>query len=400
MTPALQHRVDQVRDRVAIGDVVSAVVPLGRGAKPRGKCPFHGSKSDSFMVDPVGGRARCWGCQWSGDAIAFVRDFYALSFADALAHLEARHGLDGLAPAPVHRDKRKTAGRQVEAVPSIEVGRWLWRHGRPDLDAIRVYLRARGVPASALADDRLAELRFVGLGPIGAWRVDRSPADVEQAPALVALVRRAGATDAERVAIGVHATFLSPDLAGKMTRRRADGSAYPSRKMFGPVGGGCVMLGRFDPDAPLAVGEGLETVLAGLGLLGKADAIGAAALSLDNLQGRPWLVRGALPLHALAVDPASPPVAWPHRGPVTGLIDADMKPLRGPRDMLTGRWRGVPVIERAGGPVVRRTVTGAERAAVCGALFVQGWRAQGARATAIRPRMGQDFNDAARELAA
>ena len=198
--------------------------------------------------------------------------------------------------------------------------------------------------------------------------------------------------------IGVHATFLRPDLAGKMVRQRRDGSDYPSRKMLGEAQGGAVMLGRPAGTVRLFDGEGLETVLSGMALAGAGDdACGMAALSLDNLQGRPMLIRGALPLHEPRVDPEAPGVAFARAGPVVALIDADMKPLRGPRDPRSGAWRGVPVIERRRGPIVRRTITTAERAALCSALVVQSWRAVGVRATAFRPRMGQDFNDAVRE---
>jgi DNA primase len=110
---------------------------------------------------------------------------------------------------------------------------------------------------------------------------------------------------------------------------------------------------------------------------------------------------GALPLYAVRPDPARPPSIFAHDGPVTGLIDADMKPLRGPIDPQTGARRGEPVIERRGEPVIRRTITTGERAAICAELFVRTWRAAGSRrVSAVRPHMGQDFRDAAREATA
>ena len=397
---ALQPRIDAVRDRVDIADVIGKVVKLGRGAKPRGKCPFHGSKSDSFAVDSDGGRARCWGCQWSGDAIQFVRDFYGLDFREALERLEGEHGLDGLSAAPVRRTKvEKPRRRGVEVVDSATFGRLLWDRARRDHDAVRVYFRSRGLPDEALGDDRLRDIRFLGVAPIAAWRVDRKPDSVPQAPVMVALVRAAPGHPAGSWApIGVHATFLRPDFAGKMDRRREDGSPYPARKMLGEAGGGCVVLGRPDDAAPLYVGEGLETVLSGM-VLGRAPAgaCGLAALSLDTLQGRPLLIRGALPLFDPRVDPETPGLAFARSGPVVALIDADMKPLRGPIDPRTRQFRGVPVIERRRTPIVRRAVSTAERAALCSALVTQSWRAKGCRASAMRPRMGQDFNDALRE---
>ena len=395
---SFQPRVDAIREQVDIAEVIGRVVKLGGGAKPRGKCPFHGSKSDSFSVDPDAGRARCWGCSWSGDAIAFVRDFFNLGFVDALARLEAEHGLDGLSAAPVRREKRTHRRSSRPVVDSLTFGRLLWKRARSEPEAVRVYLRSRGVPDAVLGDDRLTDIRFLSMGPIRAWREDRGPEDVPQAPAIVALVRLAG----DWSPIGVHATFLRPDLAGKMDRRRDDGEPYPARKMLGAAGGGCVVLGKYADDVPLFVGEGLETVLSGMALAkASAEACGLAALSLDNLQGHWRLQRGALPLFDVQPDPDGPSaIAFGHAGIVTGLIDADMKPLRGPIDRATGQPRGVPLIERPRGPVIRRALGSAERSEICGALFAHAWRAKGCRVRAIRPRMGQDFNDAVREARA
>nr|WP_184034126.1 CHC2 zinc finger domain-containing protein [Sphingomonas endophytica] len=393
-----QSRIDAIRARVDIADVIGAVVKLGRGAKPRGTCPFHGSKSDSFAVDPAHGRARCWGCQWSGDAIKFVCDFYGLTFREAVERLEGEHGLNGLnglTAAPLRRRKVERVRSDAPTVDSTTFGRFLWDHARPDCDAVRTYLLARGVPAPVLTDDRLRDLRFLGMAPIAAWRTDRPPSSMPQAPAIVALVRRVGCW----TPIGVHVTFLRPDLGGKMVRQRGDGTAYPDRKMLGEVRGGAVVLGRPRDVVPLFEGEGLETTLSGMALgEATADACGLAALSLDNMQGQLVLGRNsAWPLYDPRVNPAAPGVAFTRTGPVTALIDADMKPLRGPRDPRTGQFRGVPVIERRRGPIVWRAVTQAERAAVCSALVVQSWRAAGCHARAVRPRMGQDFNDAVRE---
>lgn len=397
---ALRRRIASVRDRVDIVAVIAkAGMKLGRGRKPRGQCPFHGSKSDSFSIDAERGFARCWGCQWSGDVIRFVQDHYGLSFGEALKRLEDEHGLDGLSAAPLHREKRPAPRSSRPVVSSEVMGRWIWKHARPNPDAVRIYLRARGVPAEMLGEARLRDIRFLDLAPVVAWQEDRKPESVPQAPAMVALVRRPPGSKGEPWgALGVHVTYLSPDLTDKMVRTRRDGSAMPARKMLGPVGGGGVLLGEYAPDAPLFIGEGLETVLSGMAIAGADDrAIGIAALSLDTMEGKPRLIKGALPLHDIRPDPdAAPALAFPHGGPVTALIDADMKPLRGPTDPKTRQFRGVAVIERRGAKPVRRAVTTAERAAICAQLVVLAWRKHGTVARAIRPHMGLDFNDAVR----
>lgn len=410
LSPSIADRVERLRSRVDIAAVIGAAVKLGKGKKPRGQCPFHGSKSDSFAVDVDGWRAKCWGCGWTGDAIKFVQDHYGLSFMEAVAELEG--GDSGtLAAAPRRREKQAVSRRAADVVEPIMLGRHLWKVGHPDPDAVRVYMIARGVPAAVLTDRRLCDFRFVGLGPIVPWREDRGPGSVPQAPAIVALVRGLpqsglGPGPAHDLddwpPVGVHVTWLRPDLRGKMERVRRDGSSYPARKMLGPVGRGGVWLPGCDFGLParagLFVGEGNETVLSGMGLCGAGEEDwGLAALSLGNLQGVEPRIRGAIPLYDPWPSAERPPLRFIHKGRVTGLIDADMAPLRGPIDRRTGRHAGEKLIEIRRGPIVQREMTSAERSELCGTLFVRAWRAIGSDARAVRPPMGMDFNDAARE---
>jgi DNA primase len=404
-----RDRVATARDGADIVAIVGAAVKLRGGRHPRGQCPFHGSKSDSLAVYPDRGTARCWGCGWGGDAIKFIQDFYGLPFLDALAQVDGGSAGAGLAAQPVQRARAPVRRRNdAPVIAPVDLGRWLWRHARPDPAAARTYFAARGVPCEILSEARLANIRFIALGPIACWREDRGPESVPQAPALVALVRSApGGMNPPWQPQGVHVTFLAPGLTAKMDRRRGDGEKYPARKMLGPMAGGCVLLpgltsapDMLDPACPLFDGEGIETVLSGMALAGAgAEASAIAALSLDSLQGRAKLIRDALPLHDPEPDPErGRAIAFAHDGPVTVLVDADMKPIRGPIDRKTGAPVGVPVIEARRAPIIRRAITGAERAAVCAVLSVKAWRAAGARQVrAVRPRMGQDFNDAVRE---
>lgn len=399
---SLRDRIERVRDRVDIVALIGKVVTLSRSKKPRGKCPLHGSKSDSFEVNPKAGFAKCYGCQWYGDAIKWLVDYYGLEWIDALRRLEEGAGLADLTAAPAKRAKVDRPAREVTRVESLVMGRHIWMAGEPDYEAVRTYLRSRKVPEAMLLDHRLADIRFTAKAPILAWPIGKEPSDVPQAPAMVALIRRVR----DWQPIGAHVTFLRPDLKGKMKRKYRNGDDYPDRKMCGSAWGGAVLLPGAGSDigglvggCALYVGEGLETVLSGMALgEAGADACGLAALSLDNLQGQPALIRGALPLYDVRPHPGrATPIAFRHDGPVIGLIDADMSPKRGPRDPRSGEFTGEALIERKGARIVRRTVTTAERAAICGSLFVHGWRAQGCRARAVRPPMGQDFNDAVRE---
>ena len=428
---ALQSRIDEVRKRLPLGSVVERAVDKLSGTNSskerRCKCPFHNGNSASFVVYTGSGRAKCWGCPWTGDVIGFVRDDRGLNFIDALEECEALAGIsrDGASregSGRVHLEKqlRPSKPREREFIEPIDFGRFLWRCGRVEPTAVRRYFRGRGVPEAVLSDARLSAFRFVGLGPVSAWEVGARPSSVLQAPAIVALVRRPQFLDCELggpgrlefVPVGVHVTFLNPDGTGTMVRRKPwarPGDPDPfmaKRKMLGPVGHGAVLLGEYHAEAPLFVGEGNETVLSGMALAGASeDAVGVATLSLDNLQGFPrqWK-NGVWPLHAIVPDPERAPCFTipGHRGAVTGLIDSDMSPLRGPalRDGPGGppqgerTFAGMPVVERKGGPLLRRAITGAERATICGELFVKGWRATGVSdVRAMRAPMGMDFND-------
>lgn len=405
--PTFADRAAEVRARVDLAQLIGKAVKLSRGRAPRGKCPFHGSKSDSFSVNPRDGYAHCFGCQWHGDAIKFLVDHEGLTPIAALEQLEAANGIDavsfGAAPA-VQRDRNPSTKPVYDdggddRVDAIELGRFIWSTaGQFRATRAERYLLARGVPKKMLTADRIGDLKFCAAAPVVPWRVGEDPKRVPHAPALVAMMRRRDVLESGIVEwrpCGVHVTWLNPDGTGKMVRHRRDGSEYPSRKMLGPASGAAVVLGAVaaidTSNPPLFVGEGLETTFCGMAVCEAASsAIGIAVLSLDNLQGGEVLwKRGVRALFDVRGDPERPPVCFAHGGAVTGLIDADMKPLRGVRNA------GVAIVETRGGKIVNRALTTAERAQICGTLFVQAWRRAGcAQVSALRPPMGMDFNDA------
>lgn len=422
LAPELQARVDRVKARLTVSELVGKHVKLsGRaGARSRrGKCPFHGSNSDSFSVSDDKGFAHCFGCQWHGDVITFVRAFFGLSFLEALADCEAAAGISGeLAErqaAPLHREKQATPAKaRRELVEPVDMGRWIWKHAREDPGAVRRYFAGRGIPESALAAARLQAFRYMADCPCVLWEAGADPRKVINAPAVIALVcepvmvpppglpagdgQAASADEPARlewIPVGVHVTYLSPDGTATMKRRKPWAKAgdekpwLPKRRMLGPVGRGAVVLGEYGPDAELWIGEGNETVLSAMALGAAAGgAVGLAVLSLDNMQGRALKWRdGTWPLYDIRPDPDRPPFLVPgHRGKAVGLVDSDMSPLKRQR-----------VCEAKGARPLERAITGAERATICAELFVKDWRAAGCPAEALRAPAGMDFNDAIQE---
>lgn len=87
-----------VRDlklRVNLADVISRVVALRKagGSRLKGLCPFHNEKTPSFHVDPDKGLYHCFGCNKSGDLIAFVRETEQLNFTEAVEALGQRFNI-------------------------------------------------------------------------------------------------------------------------------------------------------------------------------------------------------------------------------------------------------------------------------------------------------------------
>ncbi|MFC0684642.1 CHC2 zinc finger domain-containing protein [Novosphingobium clariflavum] len=422
--PTIEDRKAEVRRRLTIGAVIEQHVKLtgsGRSGRRRGKCEFHNSTSLSFSVkdaDSGDGFGHCFNCGWHGDMFRFVMDLKGWPFMEALADLERLAGIcdqggdERAARGMIVRERSNhvRVKREREPVESIDMGRWIWKHARRDDRAVRRYFMGRGVPEEMIGAERLAQFRYMSECPCFSWPQGSDPRKVLHAPAVIALVREPrlmgpGPT-LEWVPVGVHVTYLNPEGIDTMRRRAPwakpddENPWLPKRRMLGPTGRGCVLLGDYRPDAKLWIGEGNETVLSGMAIgAAEADDVGIAALSLNNLQGDLRKYRnGAWPMFDVRPDPEKPCFLIPrHSGAVVGLVDSDMSPLRGQKDRRTGRPLGVPVVERKWGPIVNRAITGAERARICGELFVKGWRAVGCHAEAVRAPAGMDFNDAIQE---
>ena len=87
----------------SIVEVLSSYTNLRRqGREYLGICPLHREKTASFYVNEEKGVAHCFGCQWSGDVIAFVMAMEGMNFKEALAHLSLTDQ-----PRPTQEEIRK-----------------------------------------------------------------------------------------------------------------------------------------------------------------------------------------------------------------------------------------------------------------------------------------------------
>jgi DNA primase len=91
-----EHFLQELSERCEIADVVSDYVRLTKksGANLFGLCPFHSEKTPSFSVSPEKQIFYCFGCGKGGGVISFIMEMERLSFADAVAFLARRAGVE------------------------------------------------------------------------------------------------------------------------------------------------------------------------------------------------------------------------------------------------------------------------------------------------------------------
>lgn len=118
-----EEDVAHVRERSPIDEVIADYVQLksAGGGQKKGLCPFHDEKSPSFHVTPSKGFFHCFGCQASGDVIAFLMKIDHLSFTETIERLAERIGYQlryeqgNFTPAPSGNRSRLIAANALAA---------------------------------------------------------------------------------------------------------------------------------------------------------------------------------------------------------------------------------------------------------------------------------------------
>ena len=80
-----RETVDRIYAAANIVDIIGEYVTLKRkGVNYVACCPFHNEKTPSFVVSPSKGLYKCFGCGKGGNAVTFVMDQEATTYAEAL----------------------------------------------------------------------------------------------------------------------------------------------------------------------------------------------------------------------------------------------------------------------------------------------------------------------------
>ncbi|MFR9504217.1 MAG: DNA primase [Rikenellaceae bacterium] len=87
--------IDRIYAAANIVEIVGDYVTLKKkGANYQACCPFHNEKTPSFVVSPVKGLFKCFGCGKGGNAITFVMEHEGITYPEALKAVAKRYGIE------------------------------------------------------------------------------------------------------------------------------------------------------------------------------------------------------------------------------------------------------------------------------------------------------------------
>lgn len=155
-----EDKVQEVRDRVDIVDLVGRYVELRRaGRNFKGLCPFHQERSPSFNVNPERKGYKCFGCGAGGDALRFVMEIEGHSFPEAIRKLADLYGVS--LPEDAHTRTGRNRARENEkdeAYALMTAATELYETmltRAPEGEAGRAYLARREITAETARTFRL-----------------------------------------------------------------------------------------------------------------------------------------------------------------------------------------------------------------------------------------------------
>lgn len=142
-----EEKIQEIRDRTDIVEVVSSYLPLKRsGVNNQGLCPFHQEKSPSFNVNSSRQIFHCFGCGVGGNVFSFLMRMEGLSFPDAVRRLGEKVGVEVEEEAVSPDEIRRREARERLARINEEAGSFYHQFLLEDQGGAlaRRYLRQRG----------------------------------------------------------------------------------------------------------------------------------------------------------------------------------------------------------------------------------------------------------------
>ncbi|MDR2410092.1 MAG: DNA primase [Bacteroidales bacterium] len=87
--------VEDILNAARIEEVVGDFVRLTkRGVNYVGSCPFHNERTPSFVVSPVKGMFKCFGCGVGGDSATFIMKHENYNYGEALRYLANKYNIE------------------------------------------------------------------------------------------------------------------------------------------------------------------------------------------------------------------------------------------------------------------------------------------------------------------
>ena len=170
-------KIEEIRDRTDIVEVVSSYLPLQRsGVNHQGLCPFHQEKSPSFNVNSARQIFHCFGCGVGGNVFSFLMRMEGLSFPDAVRRLGEKVGIEveeeAISPTEVRRREERerllrineAAGAfyhqvLVEDEPGVSGRRYLRQRGYEG-ETVRAFQLGFAPESRGVLERHLAEKQF------------------------------------------------------------------------------------------------------------------------------------------------------------------------------------------------------------------------------------------------
>lgn len=103
---------DEIKSRISAKELLS-VYGIEINTRGFARCPFHNERTASFKVYDGDRGYHCFGCGKSGDVITFVRDYFGLSFVDAIKKINDDFALGLPIGQNVSRAKQTEMARQA-----------------------------------------------------------------------------------------------------------------------------------------------------------------------------------------------------------------------------------------------------------------------------------------------